>query len=653
MTLAFCVLAPWGRDAAVIAGVLARAGVPAVVYPTLAAMVPDLAEAAGVVVTEEALTGPDLPALRAAVASQPAWSDLSFLVLATKQSGPRAGAQVELLEALGNTLLLERPLNADTLARAARSAVRARLRQLGVRELNATLEQRVLDRTAAARRSEAELRAMFDSFPDSLFLIDSTPAGPIFEHLNSVAEAVIGRPAREILGATIAQSLPPSRAVVLEQNVAHCLQTGETVRYSIEVAGPTPASPPERVLDLVLTPIPGEGPAQTRVLGVARDVTARTLLEAKLRQAQKMEAVGQLTGGVAHDFNNLLQVVMGGLALLERAQDPGRRTQLTESVRRAAMRGGELTKRLLTVARRQQLSPAPLDLRSWLDDGAGELMTRALRGDIAATVTIAPDLPPIMVDAAELELALLNIAVNARDAMPSGGAFRVTATPVTLAAGSDPDGLHGAFVQLAIADTGAGMDAATQARVFEPFFTTKGIGQGTGLGLAQVYGFARQSGGSVRLTSIAGQGTTVTLLLPVATGAVSQSPISRSPAASGAPGYAILVCEDDEEVAALVVDLLRQLGHTPTRVANAAEALDTLAQDRPCHLLFTDVLMPGGMDGLALAREARRHRPGLPVLLTTGYTGGGASAVPLGVPLLRKPYRIEELESAIARTMAA
>lgn len=653
MMLALSILAPQGREAAVIQGVLDRAGVKAVCIPTLADLIPTIAEAAGIVVTEETLTGPDLPALLAAVASQPAWSDLSFLVLATKQSRPRSATQVALLQALGNTLLLERPLDADTLVRAATSAIRARARQLSARELNATLEQRMLDRTAAARQSEAELRAMFDSFPESLFLVNATADGPVFEHVNPAAEAVIGRPAADVLGRTVSQTLPPQRAAVLELNVARCLQTGSTVRYVSEIAGPLADGLPERVLDFVLTPIPGEGPKLSRVMGVARDVTARSLLEVKLRQAQKMEAVGQLTGGVAHDFNNLLQVVVGGLALLERAQDAARRSQLIESIRRAALRGGELTKRLLTVARRQQLRPAPLDLRTWLDAGAGELMTRALRGDIATVVMIALDLPPVLVDAAELELALLNIAVNAREAMPSGGTVRVTAAPVSLSVDGDPDGLHGAFVQLAIADTGVGMDAATQARVFEPFFTTKEIGQGTGLGLAQVYGFARQSGGSVRLTSQAGKGTTVTLLLPVSAESLATPPQKQVAVPDGASGYSILVCEDDEDVAALVVDLLRQLGHTPTRVAGAVAAVNILSQDWPCDLLFTDVLMPGGMDGLALAREVRRHRPGLPVLLTTGYAGGGAADVPLGVPLLRKPYRIEQLQSAIDRTMTA
>jgi len=653
VTQPFRILAPQGRDALVIQGVLERAGFSAAKYDTLAALTPELGDAAGVVVTEEALAGPDLPPLLAQLALQPAWSDLSFIVLTTKQPGPRQPPQMAMLEALGNAMLLERPLNADTLARAARAAARARMRQLGVRDLNATLEQRVTDRTAALRRSEAELRAMFDGFPDGLFVLGITPDGPVFEQFNTVAERVSGQRSEDVQGRTVQTVLPWPRAQLLEKHVRECLHTRQTVRYSLEIPGSLVDVEPDTIFDMVLTPILDDAGAITRVLGVARDVTSRTMLEGKLRQAQKMEAVGQLTGGVAHDFNNLLQVVMSGLALLERATDTTRRTQLIDCVRRAAVRGGELTKRLLTVARRQQLTPAPIDLGSWLQDGAGELMARALRGDIAVAMEIEPGMLPILVDPAEMELALINLAVNARDAMQTGGTLTVRAVSVLLNSATDPDGLDGRFVQLSICDNGVGMSAETQARVFEPFFTTKGIGQGTGLGLAQVYGFARQSGGMVRLHSIRGQGTTVILFLPVSdqAAAITEGPVSTVSGTN--PGYAILVCEDDEDVAALVVDMLRQLGHTPTRVAGASAALAAMSHDRHVDLLFTDVLMPGGMDGLALAREARRHRPGLPVLLTTGYTGGGASAVPLGVPLLRKPYRLQDLQQAIERAMTA
>ena len=648
----FRILAPRGRDAQTIHTVLADAEIEAEIVASLPALTAGLSGAAGVVVTEESLDGPDLPALIAQMDAQPAWSDLSFIVLATKQSGSRPRQNAAVLEQLGNTLLLERPLSAATLGRAARAALRARQRQLSVRDMSERLEHMVAERTAALARSEAQLRAMFDGFPDCLFTFAVTEAGPVFDSVNGNAARMMGASADYICGQAPAAVMEPRLAALMNHHIEQSLNTGSTVRYTAEVPGPTPNASPLLVQEVVITPILDETGAVFRLLGVARDVTVRTVLEARLRQAQKMEAVGQLTGGVAHDFNNLLQVVMSGLTLMERATDPARRAQLADSVRRAATRGGELTKRLLTVARRQQLTPVPTDLASWLDDGAEELLSRALRGDIRFLREIENGLPAIEVDQAELELALLNLAVNARDAMPAGGTFAVRATAHQFGPGDDPDGLRGAFVAITLSDTGTGMTAEVQQRVFEPFFTTKGIGQGTGLGLAQVYGFARQSGGMVRLTSQEGQGTTVTLYLPVTT---TTAPVSAAPeeeVAQANRGWAILVCEDDDHVAALVIDLLQQLGHTTTRAADAVAALSVLADGHPVDLLFTDVLMPGGMDGLALAREARRQRPGLPVLLTTGYTGGGASATPLGVPMLRKPYAMPDLSKAIERAMA-
>jgi CheY-like chemotaxis protein len=245
---------------------------------------------------------------------------------------------------------------------------------------------------------------------------------------------------------------------------------------------------------------------------------------------------------------------------------------------------------------------------------------------------------------------VLNLAVNARDAMPAGGTLTIVAECVTQDGLTDPDGLDGRFIRLSLTDTGSGMSDATQARVFEPFFTTKPVGEGTGLGLAQVYGFARQSGGGVRLHSQLGQGTTVSILLPVSerdTSDCAPAPVPELAAPQPASGAAVLVCEDDDDVAALVVDMLSQLGHAPTRVSTAAAALGALADGRAVDLLFSDVLMPGGMDGLTLAREAGRRRPGLPVLLTTGYTGNGAAAVPPDVPVLRKPYKLEDLAQAL------
>ena len=643
------ILAPRGRDAPVIERLLRVTGIATEMCADLAAVVHGLPSCSSVVMTEESLAGPDLPALLDAVAAQPPWSDLAFLVLATKQPGTRAAVRTAVLDGLGNPVLLERPLNAESLVSTVRSTLRARGRQLAVRDLTAGLEDRVRERTVALTESEAQSRAIFEGFPEPLFIVAAGPDGRFtIESLNPAAARSAGLASDQAAGRGLDAVMDAAGAADLLEHLHRCVDEGAGHGFS----GPVPFLSPSATFETTLTPLRDTEGRVARVLAAARDVTERNLLEARLRQAQKLEAVGQLTGGVAHDFNNLLQVVLSGLTLMERVQDPARRAQLADNVRRAAQRGGELTKRLLTVARRQSLRPERIELDTWLQDGAGALLRQALRGDIRADLHMPPGLAAVEADPAELELALLNLAVNARDAMPAGGRLIVSAEAVQCYAITDPDGLDGAFVRLSVSDTGTGMSEETQARVFEPFFTTKGIGQGTGLGLAQVYGFARQSGGGVRLHSAPGQGTTVSLLLPVSRRAAPER-AAALPAAGTilTRGAAVLVCEDDDDVAALVVDMLAQLGHAPTRVTNAGAALGALADGRAVDLLFTDVLMPGGMDGLALAREAARRRPGLPVLLTTGYTGGGAAAVPLGLPLLRKPYRIDDLAQAVERAL--
>jgi PAS domain S-box-containing protein len=385
---------------------------------------------------------------------------------------------------------------------------------------------------------------------------------------------------------------------------------------------------------------------------VSEAIAERAKAEAHLRQAQKIDAIGQLTGGVAHDFNNLLMVISGGLSILDRQADPVKRQRILDGMRQATERGASLSRQLLAFSRRQPLKAEPIDLRSQIV-AMRELLDRTLRGDVHVQTELAVDLWPILVDPTELELVILNLCVNARDAMPNGGTIMLRAEN---AAGVEKEGLSGDFVRMTVTDSGIGMPAEVLARVFEPFFTTKDVGKGSGLGLAQVYGFARQSGGSVQIESLVDVGTTVTLMLPrteiappisLEAEADSESVFHKHPVSGS-----VLLVEDDDEVAALVTEMLRQLGCKVTRAATAHAALGALADGRIVDLVFSDIMMPGGMSGIALAQEIRRRRPDLPVLLTSGYVDAAAQdAAAEEITVLRKPYGLNDLYNAVRRAM--
>jgi CheY-like chemotaxis protein len=361
-----------------------------------------------------------------------------------------------------------------------------------------------------------------------------------------------------------------------------------------------------------------------------------------------MEAIGQLTGGIAHDFNNLLMVIAGGLEMIDVQADTGRRRRLMDAMHQAAQRGAALTRQLLAFSRRSDLKPEPIDLAVQIG-GMRELLDRSLGGDVRVELEFAADLWPVEVDPGELELVVLNLAVNARDAMANGGTIVVRAENV-----ADPvEGeAAGECVRLSVVDEGTGMSDEVKAHVFEPFYTTKEVGRGSGLGLAQVHGFARQSGGSVRIESTVGQGTTVSLLLPRSRRVPvrpEQYPVDHAGRSRQHDSGSVLLVEDDDEVAALVTDMLEELGYEVTRTASAAAALGALSNGRAIDLVFSDVMMPGGMNGVELARELRHRRQGLPILLTSGHAEAArASASAEGVRILPKPYRLDELASALA-----
>ena len=366
----------------------------------------------------------------------------------------------------------------------------------------------------------------------------------------------------------------------------------------------------------------------------------RAAAEAALRQAQRMEGIGQLTGGVAHDFNNLLTIVSGGVAWLRRRDRDAQDARYLDMIATAAQRGEQLTRQLLTFARRQALAPELVDLSQSIPD-IRDLLNRSLRGDIGVVVDVPPQPCWVKMDPAEFELAILNIAVNARDAMNKGGILSIQVRSVGLDRG--PEGLTGAFAEIAVSDTGTGIAPELLARVFDPFFTTKGIGKGTGLGLSQVYGFAKQSGGAAVIRSIAGQGTTVTLYVPLTDERPKTAVRDETLGALAPCRGTVLVVEDNEEVAEVCLSYLAELGLDVERAGTAKEALTVLERHPAIDLIFSDILMPGEMNGLDLAREVRRVRPRIPVVLTTGYSSSAQDALREGFTVLRKPYDIGSL----------
>ena len=383
-----------------------------------------------------------------------------------------------------------------------------------------------------------------------------------------------------------------------------------------------------------------------------QQIEQRERAEEALRQSQKMEAMGQLTGGVAHDFNNLLMVASSGLDLLDRTQDPKRREILRQGIRQALDRGAGLTRQLLAFSRRSPLKSDVIDLGRQIE-GMRLLLERSLREDIAVRFEVEPGLWPVEIDPAQLEVAVVNIAVNARDAMPDGGV-------ITLAArnrpGASVEGQTGDFVELSVTDTGEGMTPETAQRVFEPFFTTKPVGKGTGLGLSQVYGFSRASGGAAEVSSTRGAGTTVSLLFPAADKPLSVPPEpapTPGPDASPPPGVVLLV-EDDDSVATAVSAMLGELGYRVVRAPDALSALTLIDRGQePFDVMFSDMVMPGPMDGAALAEAVLKRRPDLPVVLTTGFSAAADSAARQGLRLLAKPYRMEALAAELAAARAA
>ena len=502
----------------------------------------------------------------------------------------------------------------------------------------------------ALRDSERQFRLLVSNVIDyGLFMLD--PNG-IVSSWNAGAERIKGYRASEIIGHHVSRFYTEQdrAAGVPLQALQTALTEGRFEAEGWRVRKDGSLFRAHVVIDRV-------NDERGRLVGFAkitRDVTERRAAQRALQeaqaqraQAQKMDALGQLTGGVAHDFNNLLMIVMGQAELLKRrlAGDPSVSASLA-AIELAAQRGASLTGQLLTFARRQSVNPKVLNLHEHV---AGfEVMLRSSLGSSARLATaVAADCWLVKVDPGELELALVNLALNARDAMPGGGTVTLTAENIENPAGL-PSELRGEFVALSVADTGSGIAPDLMDKVFDPFFTTKEVGKGSGLGLSQVHGFAHQSGGTVMLKSELGHGTTVTLYLPR-----SRETVAASEAAAavdeGGTGRVLLV-EDNPDVARASQLMLEQLGYSVTLVTDGAAALGAVEAE-PFDLVMTDIVMAGRLDGVGVARALRQRKPDLPVLLVTGYSDA-ASRVAGEYTVLRKPFLMAELSRTVARMIA-
>jgi PAS domain S-box-containing protein len=518
------------------------------------------------------------------------------------------------------------------------------------RALERELQQRGTERMRQFTASEALLRAFFDNSPDWLALLRATPDGRfVCEDLNPASEAAYLLPRERAIGLSVEAILGKEEAQLPLHHLREILRTGEIQRYTTQrLTGER-----MRTIDVTFVPIPGMSVTGDRfVAAAARDVTDREHLEDQLRQAQKMEAVGQLTGGVAHDFNNLLTAIVGNLELAQlKRRDRKALDRALDSAIRVAESGAKLTQQLLAFSRRQHLQQQSIDV--------GALLLR-LRDMIATTIggLIRVDIHttevwPILADPNQLELALLNLAINARDAMPDGGTLSIrTANIETQDGGRPADLAPGNYVRISVGDTGGGMSEDIRDKAFEPFFTTKEPGKGSGLGLSQVYGFARQSGGTVQLDSAVGRGTTVSIFLPRAIGDEGPEALRRERIATDAGGARILLVDDDDDVRRVAADALSQAGYAVVPARNGFEALDLLARDETFDLMLADFAMPG-MSGIALYEEARLRRPAMRALFMTGF----AEALELRAngnmpPVIKKPFRLAELIAAVSDRLA-
>jgi PAS domain S-box-containing protein len=668
------ILAPTGRDAAVAAALIKEAGFHATICGDLAAMLHEMQGGAGLaVIADEAIKTADLRPLMGWLNDQPSWSDFPIVLLTHRGGGPERNPDAARVgQVLGNVTFIERPFHPTTLVSIVGSAVRGRRRQYQTRAILEDLtESEDLLQTALnaghlgaleLHLPEFELEAsdtckkFYGRRPDAAFS---------YQDLLAAVHPDDADRRREMLKRTIDtgkdynieyRTIWPdgsqhwidvrARAVhrpdgSLKSLVGVCSDITARKIADIEREKLLEQLAAERTALAEMTATLEQRVGE-RTAELMKEVSAREKAQEQLRQAQKMETIGQLTGGVAHDFNNLLMAVMGNLDLLrKRVPDDPRLHRLIDGALQGAERGASLTQRLLAFARQQDLKALPVNLGA-LIHGMIDLLERSLGPRIALRLNIPENLPPARVDANQLELAILNLAINSRDAMPDGGSIDIKVAECR--SSGDATLQPGGYLKVSVIDTGKGMTADILKKAIEPFFSSKPLGKGTGLGLSMVHGLAVQLGGALQLTSTVGKGTTATLILPVATAA----PEAESPAHVAAKvnrSAVILFVDDDPLIAMSTMEMLEDLGHKVIGANSGLHALDIIKSEQPIDLMMTDHVMPG-MTGIELAAASREVRPSLPILLATGYADLPEGAQ-LDLPRLAKPYHQDQLRDRL------
>jgi PAS domain S-box-containing protein len=531
-------------------------------------------------------------------------------------------------------------ISADVTAR--RRAEEARRdSERALQRLNETLEARIEEHTAQLLARETLIRTFFNHSSECHAVLVAAGDGSFrYEELNPATLRLYNKTREEVIGATTNEIFGAEAAAILNRNLAACLAGGVPYRYE-RLHG-------KQIVEAVATPVLHEAGPARRIVVSARDVTERRGLEEQLRQAQKMEAVGQLTGGIAHDFNNILAAISGSLELLDLRLAQGRMDgfeRYISTAQDAARRAASLTQRLLAFSRRQTLDPKPTDVNRLVAE-MQELIRHTVGPAVRLDVVAADGLWHTKVDPSQLESALLNLTINARDAMPGGGRLTLATANHWLDAvqAQERELQPGPYISLCVADTGTGMTPDVVAHAFDPFFTTKPIGQGTGLGLSMVHGFVRQSGGQVQIQSEPGRGTTICLHLPRFAGA-PDSPDAAEPDTEAGPGRGetILIIDDEAAVRMLMVEVLEDAGYRTMEAADGAAGLKILQTDQRIDLLITDVGLPGGMNGRQVADAARQGRPELKILFVTGYAENAAvgnGTLAAGMQVITKPFSL-------------